>query len=220
MFDFNPTNAPLGVVLIAIAMYALLLAGLVGILYLYRLTFAPLQMPRGRRAGPIRFVLSDILVLMVVLQPSLALLMITGAEREGGCVLFLALLLSLAISAAWLNGVQTLSNAGVMTTSRRVIYLLVVGPLATIATVLMAVDLMCLAVCAVIDASLRSVSALSSTWLPMLCLTTGSAALFTVAAWLTRWVARGADQQAAPQPAADGKTPGADVAEGLARKDR
>jgi hypothetical protein len=178
------------------------LAGLFGIYRLYRFTFRPLWLIKGTVPGPTRFMVADILVLMILLQPCLALMLITGPEFTPGriCSVIVAVIFSLTVAMGWHVGVMTLSNYGVMATWRRVVYLLVVGPVTAVACLAAVVELVMLVVCLFRLAAQQSVEPLAERWQLLAMLSAAIGVAFAAAAWLTRWVARGAAPRTTQTP--------------------
>lgn len=178
-------------------------AGVVGIIRLHGLTYHPMRLPRGQMPGPARFALSDILTLMVMLQPCLApLLIVQKPEFAPGqvCAIVISLLLCATVSVGWYSGVQTLSNRGVMATWRRVVYLLFVGPLSAVASVLAIIGLISLLVCIFQAATAPSIAPLIDNALWLLSFNGLAAVAFALAAGLTHWVAQGAEPRTAGTP--------------------
>lgn len=185
-----------GIVIVTVILIVAFMVGSLGVILLFRFTFQPMQRPRSLE--PTRFVLADILVLMTLLQPGLALMLMGDPEHVTGraCLIVLALMMSVGVIFGWLSGVRTLSSKRVMATPRRVVYLLLAGPLATLGCIVAGVALLFLTIGIFSDVNSMHWRAVPEMALLILTLAGTAAALFALAILLVRWVARGAEGKA------------------------
>ncbi|MCE9552406.1 MAG: hypothetical protein K8T91_03390 [Planctomycetes bacterium] len=189
-----------GVVILTVILIVAFMVGSLGVILLFRFTFQPMQRPRSLE--PTRFVLADILVLMTMLQPGLALMLVGNPEEVTGrvCLIVLALMMSVGVIFGWFSGVRTLSSNRVMATPRRVVYLLFAGPLATLGCIVAGVALLFLTIGIFSDVNSMHWRAVPEMALFLLILTGSGAVLFTLAILVVRWVARGAEGKSAVTP--------------------
>jgi hypothetical protein len=189
-----------GVVILTVILIVAFMAGSMGVILLFRFTFQPLQRPRSPQ--PTRFVLADVLVLMTLLQPGLALMLMGDPEHAIGraCLIVLALMMSIGVIFGWLSGVRTLSSKQVMATPRRVVYLLLAGPLATLGCIVTALALLFLTIGIFSDVNSMQWRAVPEMSLLLLILAGSGTVFFGLAILLVRWVARDAEGKSAVAP--------------------
>jgi hypothetical protein len=180
---------PAVIVIVLTTLIAAFLFGTVWVALLMRRIFQPLRRPAGTTQQPTQFVLADILVLMVLLQPGLSLLLI-GPSGDRGCRLTAVVLISAAVVIGWRSGIQTLTSCGVVNTSRRVVYLTLAAPLAVAAGLSAVGVLVTLTVALFWDLMLRELSTLTGVMPTVLVLLGISGATFIFAGLLIRWVAQ------------------------------
>ena len=89
-----------------------------------------------------------------------------------------------------------------MATPRRVVYLLLAGPLATLGCIVAVVALLCLTISVYWDLILMQWRTVPELMLLILTLTGTATVLFSLAIPLVRWVARGAEGKSAVTPPA------------------